>query len=73
MMARVTARVTARDLGWFGGYVRVETRIMMMDQFPGVVRPPERGWFGGYVHVETRIMMMDLCDRQYEQMARYLR
>ena len=32
MMAHVTACVTARDLGWFGGYVHVETRIMMMDR-----------------------------------------
>ena len=32
-MACVMARVTARDLGWFGGYVRVETRIMMMDRY----------------------------------------
>ena len=46
---------------------------MMMDQFPGAVLPTERGWFGGYVHVETRIMMMAQCDREDEQMARYLR
>ena len=32
MMARVTARVTALDLVWFGGYVLVETRIMILDR-----------------------------------------